>query len=431
MPISKPVPAAESSEPFRLLDLPRELRDQIYRERLSLDKVEKGNQSSTLLRVNHQVYLEASAIMYDENVWVMVTFNFRGVASNLSFDYPHTYNITHDTTQQAELPFGREPAVRVDVQSQKKLGSRASGSLWDPPRNAYQPQESPQKYLITPLRYAETLFRSFTNVFEWQKIENFKFTVCLSERCEQRQTCQELVMDYLEDFRGIKEAAVSGMSPSASNDRLAQLMLAPIQQVDEISTRSCVYQRRGDRASDLGHFEEARQIIRWGLQNLLRSEKVLTVRSPDTNPANVKKQLLSKKMELVLVYGALWKRYGHGNEFDWVLENTADLTEDDKANAYYKIGLTCKEQASALKNQPDSHSRFEEDKLDGCAAYAFLQAYALHPGWAIVDHELDMLEDVVNQTPGYLNHLNEDWRPWGYNLRSILEFFRYKEEQLA
>ncbi len=181
-------------------------------------------------------------------------------------------------------------------------------------------------------------------------------------------------MDYLEDFRGIKEAAVSGMSPSASNDRLAQLMLAPIQQVDEISTRSCVYQRRADRASDLGHFYEAMQIIQWGLQNLLRSEKVLTVRSPDTNPANVKKQLLLKKMELVLAYGVLWKREGRGDRFDWVLEDTADLTENEKANAYYKIGLTCKEQASALKNQPDSHSQSKGNDLDECAAYAFLQA---------------------------------------------------------
>lgn len=110
MPISEPVPAAESSEPFRLLDLPRELRDQIYRERFQLDRLRRGNQSPALLRVNKQVYLEASAIMYDEKVWVMVTFNFRGVASNLDYDVPHTYNITHDTTQQAELPFGREPA---------------------------------------------------------------------------------------------------------------------------------------------------------------------------------------------------------------------------------------------------------------------------------------------------------------------------------
>lgn len=168
MPISEPVPAAESSEPFRLLDLPRELRDQVYRERLSLDKVKKGQQSTALLRVNNQVYLEASAIMYDENVWVMVTFNFRGVASNLDYDVPHTYNITHDTTQQGELPFGREPAVRVDVQSQKTLRPRMD--LFGPghqPSNAYLSQESAQKYLITPLRYAEPLFRSFTKIFAW------------------------------------------------------------------------------------------------------------------------------------------------------------------------------------------------------------------------------------------------------------------------
>lgn len=340
--LSEPVSAAESSEPFRLLDLPRELRDRVYRERLSLDKVEKGQQSTALLHVNNQVYLEASAIFYDENMWVMLTFNFRGVASQLLFDFRHTYNITYNTTQQGELPFGREPAVRVDVQSQSTLRPRMD--LFGPghqPSNAYLSQKSAQKYLITPLRYAEPLFRSFTKIFAWQELENFKFTICLFERCEQRQTCPELVMDYLEDIRGIKEAAVSGMSPSASNDRLAHLMLSPIQQVDEIITRSGVYQRRGDRASDLEHFEKARDIFLWGLQNLLRSEKVLTVRSPDINPANVKKQLLRKKMELVLSYGVLYKREGLGrfsdHDFDWVLEDTAGLSENERANAYYKV----------------------------------------------------------------------------------------------
>ncbi len=288
------------------------------------------------------MYLEASAITYDENVWVMVTFNFRGVASQLFFDSHHTYNITHDTTQQGELPFGREPAVRAHVQSQNTLRPRMD--LFGPghqPSNAYLSQDSALKYLITPLRYAEPLFRSFTEIFAWQELENFKFTVCLSERCGQRQTCPELVMDYLGDIRGIKEAAVSGMSPSASNDQLAQLMLAPIRQVDEIITRSGVYQRRGDRASELGHFEKAREIFMWGLQNLLRSERVLTARSPDINPANVKKQLLRKKMELVLSHGALYKResFDHFSDhaFDWVLENTADLTENEEANAYYKV----------------------------------------------------------------------------------------------
>ena len=334
MPISKPVPAAECSEPFRLLDLPRELRDRIYREVLPLEKAEDRKQSTALLRVNKQVYLEASAIIYDENLWVMVTFNFRGVASSLLYDPYHTYNITRDTTKHGELPFGREPpAVRVDVHSQNPLSRGLSlfGQLDGACR------DSAQKYQITPLHYAEPLFRSFTKIFAQQEIENFKFTVSLSERCKQRQTCAELVMDYLEDIRGVKEAAVSGMSPSASNDRLAQLMLAPIQQVEEIITRSGVYQRRGDRASDLGHFEKAGVIFLWGLQNLLRSEKVLTAQSPDINAANVKKQLLKKKMELVLSYGVLPNREGPGHKFDWVLEDTADLTENEEANAYYKV----------------------------------------------------------------------------------------------
>ena len=167
MPISKPVPTAESSEPFRLLDLPRELRDRVYRERLSLDKVKIGQQSTALLRVNNQVYLEASAIMYDESVWVMTTFNFHVAVSQLLYEPYHTYNITHNTIEQGELPFGRQPAVRVDVHSQNT--SRPRMYLFGPGyqlSNAFLPSKSAQKYLITPLRYTGPLFRSFTKIFQ-------------------------------------------------------------------------------------------------------------------------------------------------------------------------------------------------------------------------------------------------------------------------
>ena len=91
------------------------------------------------------------------------------------------------------------------------------------------------------------------------------------------------------------------------------------------------------------------------------------------------------------------------------------------------MGLKCKEQAAAVKNQP-----YNKGPLNKCAAYAFLQAYALHPGWAIVDHELDMLDDAVHQIPAHLapRRLSTDWGPQGFNLHSILAF-RYKMEQLA
>lgn len=55
----------------------------------------------------------------------------------------------------------------------------------------------------------------------------------------------------------------------------------------------------------------------------------------------MKKQLLRKKMELVLSYGVLYKREGLGissdHDFDWVLEDTADLTENQEANKYHKV----------------------------------------------------------------------------------------------
>ena len=76
-------------------------------------------------------------------------------------------------------------------------------------------------------------------------------------------------------------------------------------------------------------------------------------------------------------------------------------------------------------------SKYARDRLDTCAAYAFLQAYALHPGWAVVDHELDMLENVVDQMSRLERERVDTIWNQHFNLQSILETFRYKMEQLA
>ncbi|MCJ1233420.1 hypothetical protein MMC14_001376 [Varicellaria rhodocarpa] len=76
------------SRMFRLLDLPRELRDDVYRAMLRTDCTHQKGLLTTwdhssyhiqtgILRANQQVYLEARRILYGENLWIIVRTSIR------------------------------------------------------------------------------------------------------------------------------------------------------------------------------------------------------------------------------------------------------------------------------------------------------------------------------------------------------------------
>lgn len=90
------------------------------------------------------------------------------------------------------------------------------------------------------------------------------------------------------------------------------------------------------------------------------------------DPNRVKQNLLAKKMELLLREDDSIRAY---NPFSWILEVDAILTNHQKVTAYYRRGLDCEAQG-----------------VNKSAAFAFRQAYILHPGWEVLDQELDMLE---------------------------------------
>lgn len=72
----------KGSRAFSILNLPRELRDEIYRELLLADKIRstniitgKATFEPVILRVNKQLHEEGSRILYYENKWLIITMN--------------------------------------------------------------------------------------------------------------------------------------------------------------------------------------------------------------------------------------------------------------------------------------------------------------------------------------------------------------------
>lgn len=135
------------------LSLPLELQNKIYRGLLTAQyrnwKYPRSSFYPAVLHVSEQVHAEGSRVLYEENLWVMSTFNFRGVPSKLEIDYGPTFNITRDVSQLGDLPFGRTPAVKIDVRSQQHwLQWKADESMGV---SFTQPKAHIQKYLLTPM----------------------------------------------------------------------------------------------------------------------------------------------------------------------------------------------------------------------------------------------------------------------------------------
>ena len=83
-----------ATKPFRLMDLPRELRDDVYRElllprnvrckRVSDKKRRLFSFQPAILRVCKQTYQESSRVLYKETNWVLITSSV-GAESKSSF----------------------------------------------------------------------------------------------------------------------------------------------------------------------------------------------------------------------------------------------------------------------------------------------------------------------------------------------------------
>lgn len=78
-----PSSASDAEDSFPLMRLPRELRDQIYRELLVSKEKEPNTEENVarctlepaILRCSKQVHEEAYRVLYEENVWIRFTLD--------------------------------------------------------------------------------------------------------------------------------------------------------------------------------------------------------------------------------------------------------------------------------------------------------------------------------------------------------------------
>ena len=214
---------------FRFLDIPGELRNQIYRELLLTGKVYEWSKIHTkqrrfyryqpaILQTNKQIHGEASKVLYDENVWVMISLRIHPVPHNC-LGYPEILSKNPDN-------FRGRTSLKVQVD-------------W-----INSPDELPQiSSLIAPEQLYD-LWRWFPPITLYQT--NFKIVL--------NSTSSVLCSTLLDSFRDIRTAgqvSVLGAGPASLGIEIPRLMaIKNPPALDAIQLRVDDFRSRGQQELD-------------------------------------------------------------------------------------------------------------------------------------------------------------------------------------
>ena len=239
------------SKPFRMLDLPRELRDRIYRELLLPDKtriyltarLEKREGKSAyllqpaILRTSKQVHTEASRVLYKETNWVLVTaeqcqsnFSERDWLFGKLCKRCNTWVSMHRVER-----FPGTPVLEIKVTDGRSGHPKYRAMLLTTLQDVH--------YVCLGLR--------------WLHLEvNLSFDV----QAMQNPRTREVLLDCCRDIRGLAKATIVQLRPSATHAELLALMEQPIKHVREFSERADRYKERGELQTARGHLLDAADI---------------------------------------------------------------------------------------------------------------------------------------------------------------------------
>lgn len=210
----------KGSKAFRILNLPRELRDQIYRELLLADKVcaatFKYALEPAILRVNRQVHKECIPILYEENTWVLITVNCCNLLNSylkVNVNYPI---VSHSPAGHLDA-FFRKPALQVDVRDQGIETQSAQESM---------------------LFIAHDLKRGLKYLAAGHDPKQIDFSLRFDPRISRKPEVREDLLFCLRDIRGVGKTVVTGIETTSTANELATLMMTPMKSLDELFERA-------------------------------------------------------------------------------------------------------------------------------------------------------------------------------------------------
>lgn len=240
--------------PFPAINLPRELRNKIYRELLvpekirdPKDQVPKYNLEPAILRVNRQINAEAAIVLYRENCWILFEIHSAEVADKvLNREACRIFTANLDN-------FLALPALKVRIQ----------GLVDNTDERVYVHHCDFNRFFEGVVSVAtRNPFDLTHEIGGWAPFD-FELDIYGCKRGE-----EEDLLDLFQEVRGVSRASVKGTAVLSSGRKLATLMTKTIERVDEVFERAKVYQARGDGRAAALEFREAKDAYGRGCKYL-------------------------------------------------------------------------------------------------------------------------------------------------------------------
>ena len=229
------------------MDLPRELRDMVYRELLI--PVNDINDSSpdgrrryyslqpAILRLCKQTHKESSKVLYEETKWVLVaTFEDETrVISNMKEKTAYPF-----LGVQSPLRFPSTPVLRMDL-----------SSLND--------KDKYEAFMLIPLQEFQLFGKNF--------LCKHHTSIALGFDGDAMQTSaiREVLLDCCREFRGSQSVTITGLDPTTECATLVYIMTTPISRHDEHLERANIYQERAANQVARGLFLDAEKTNHAGI----------------------------------------------------------------------------------------------------------------------------------------------------------------------
>ena len=364
---------ADDPKTVGFLDLPTEVRDQIYRE-LLLQPIGYGAArqcrefETSILRANKQIHREASEVLYEENAWVIFEMRTRSKIERLIKDH-YSIAISRGNALSGKLPFGGIPTLRVYLEEPR---CRDSETL---------------RYVVLPLEWVGHT----TNAFVRGEYSGGLEMAVHFHTQRQHESRQRMVVEFLETLREIREVVVTGLNPPFLGRYLAEEMMTAIASTDELIDQTSEYIRRADLALAQGQVYRAEELYDQGSRNPVgyfesRFYEVSHEAAYEATPTQIE-VFDSKTCECLEGVAVCSLRHGDSlsacTKLRMYLLTKHTLSDSQKARGFYYHGLAAV--AAGLDHQ---------------ALFSFLMALALVPGYEAVDKEVDALEGRVFKIKG-------------------------------
>lgn len=232
------------------INLPRELRDRVYRELLVPEKVRNPRDhiptydlEPAILRVNKQIHAEAAEILYRENIWILIKIHSSRLFQELQTP------ICGRTIMANIESFPDLPALIVDIR----------GPTSD---------NIDKKILVARCDlhgfYSSVIIRALKVLSDngWQSLD---FDLQFYGRGRKEE---EFLVDFFQDVRGARKVSIRGTSVLSTGRELAILMMTPIRHIDEPCERIGIYRARGDEYFASLEYRKAMETYQHGFTQL-------------------------------------------------------------------------------------------------------------------------------------------------------------------